>query len=295
MSVVGITRSTYSQVRRTVPTAIERAGGLNIKPGDTVVVKINLCEFRMPESGAITRPDFLDALLSYLRSRFQPREIYVVESDATAARPDMISQWLGVDTVLRKHNVEWANLSRTRCVVKRIDGRHFERLKISDLIDRCDYLISLAKMKTHSLTTVTCSLKNQFGCIPYRRKIKYHPFLDDAIVDACLAMKPDYSIVDGIIGLGGAKGPDLGVPVRANVIVTGTDPVSVDATCARIMGFTPRLIGHITKAAGAGVGRLSATTVGEAVSSVRTNFEFNSLYHKALKIAMSLRDRKTGW
>ncbi len=43
-------------------------------------------------------------------------------------------------------------------------------------------------------------------------KKKFHTNLDDVIVDSNLAMKPDFCIVDGIVAMGGTKGPNDGVP-----------------------------------------------------------------------------------
>jgi len=101
------------------------------------------------------------------------------------------------------------------------------------------YFITMAKMKTHSLTKISCALKNQYGCLMEKRKIKFHRFLDDAIMDANLAMRPDFCLVDGIVGLGTARGPVWGIPINARSIVAGSDPVAVDCVCAKIMGLIP--------------------------------------------------------
>ena len=45
-----------------------------------------------------------------------------------------------------------------------------------------------------------------------------------------------FSIVDGIVAMEG-NGPVAGTPVPAGVILAGSNPVSVDAACARLMGF----------------------------------------------------------
>jgi uncharacterized protein (DUF362 family) len=100
-------------------------------------------------------------------------------------------------------------------------------------------------------------------------------------------MRPDYCIVDGIVGMGGVKGPDLGTPIKSNVIVTGRDPVSVDSVCAKIMGFNPYFIGHVRKAERAGIGSMSYKLIGEDLT--RKDFEFNHLYSWILRLVMSLK------
>jgi uncharacterized protein (DUF362 family) len=56
-----------------------------------------------------------------------------------------------------------------------------------------------------------------------------------------------FSVVDGIIGMEG-NGPYAGDPVRCNIIVAGSDPVAVDAVCAKLMGFDYKKIKLIYKA-----------------------------------------------
>ena len=286
---VGVTRSTYREIDEKISEAVERGGGLKLHDRGRVVIKINLCDFRMPESGAVTHPIFLRAVLKYLRSHFTDLEICVVESDATFARPDRLVTWLGLEPILQEYHARWLNLSKDKTVKKLIDGYVFREMEVPKIIEDSDCLITMPKMKTHLLTKITCSLKNQFGCIPYPKKIRFHHVLDGAIADACLAMKPDFCIVDGILGMGGVKGPDLAVPIQSNVVVTGNDAVAVDSVCAEIMNFRPNFIGHIRKAQAVGVGRISHKIVGEKVSAVRKDFEYNPLYASVLRFAMRLK------
>ncbi|MBC7130639.1 DUF362 domain-containing protein, partial [Candidatus Bathyarchaeota archaeon] len=132
----------------------------------------------------------------------------------------------------------------------------FKEIDMPETIARSNCLISLAKLKTSSVTKISCALKNQFGCIPYKKKIRFHRFLDEAIVDANLAMRPHLSIVDGIIAHAGAKGPAFGRPVPTHIMIAGDDPVAVDSCCAKIFGFNPYFIGHVRKAAKAKIGSM---------------------------------------
>jgi len=72
--------------------------------------------------------------------------------------------------------------------------------------------------------------------------------LNEIITDVNQVMRPDFCFVDGIISLGGPQGPSFGIPIASEVIVTGKDPVAVDAVCAKIMGLNPMFISHIRKA-----------------------------------------------
>jgi len=289
MGFVQITHATYEDIYDKIKLAIEGGGNFDIDDGENIVIKINLCDFRMPETGAVTHPVFLDATLDYLRSSFERLKIFVVESDATIARPDLLIRWLGFKPVLEKYDAKYVNLTKEKTTKMPIKGRFFQELKVPNIIVDSDYFISMAKLKTCLLTKISCSLKNQFGCIPIPRKVKFHTNLDDVIVDANLAMRPNYCIVDGIVGMGGVKGPDMGKPIKSNVVVTGKDPVSVDSVCAKIMGFNPYFVGHIRKAQEAGIGRMTSKIIGEDLKLIKKNFEFNYFYARIIKAVMSLK------
>jgi uncharacterized protein (DUF362 family) len=289
LSLVGITRSDYNNVYDKIKLAIDLGGGLDLKTGDNVVIKINLCDFRLPETGAVTHPVFLDATLRYLRSNFEDLNIFVVESDASSARPDLLIKWLGFESILKKNEAKYVNLSKTEVFRKSMRGRYFKEMDIPKILGDCQYFISMAKLKTAMLTKITCCLKNQFGCIPYWKKIKFHSRLDDVIVDANLAMKPDFCIVDGIVGMGGTKGPNHGIPLNYETIISGKDPVAVDSVCAKILGFTPFFVGHIRKAQGSSVGRMKYKLRGESLSEVAKDSEYSSIYARVLRFTMGLK------
>lgn len=118
---------------------------------------------------------------------------------------------------------------------------------------RADFVVSLAKMKTHRWAGVTLSMKNMFGVVPggcygWPKNILHWAGIERAILDINAAVRPDFAIVDGIIGMEG-YGPIQGTPKNAGLLVMGDDPVAVDATCARVMGLVPERIQYIAKGA----------------------------------------------
>ena len=77
-SRVVVMKSTYDDVYHNLSRAIELVGPLPLTSAKMVVIKLNLCDARTPETGTITHPLFLDALLRYLRNNFENLDIYVV-------------------------------------------------------------------------------------------------------------------------------------------------------------------------------------------------------------------------
>mgnify|MGYP000265221497 CR=1 FL=1 len=247
----------YSALKHVLPKAIEALGGLDIGADERVVIKVNLCNARPPETGAITHPASLDALLWLLREHIGfEGDIYVVEGDSGVVLADQYVRWFGLWPVIKRWGAKWLNITKARKRrLVRINGGLFKALRLpEELLDA--FFISLAKLKTNPITRFTGALKNQYGCLPYVHKMRFHPWIDQAIADINQALRPRLGIVDGIIAQVGIEGPAYGTPVRAGLLITGTDPVAVDAICARILGFRPITIGHLRECAKRGLGRL---------------------------------------
>lgn len=141
-----------------------------------------------------------------------------------------------------------------------------------------DLLVSMPKLKTHHWAGVTLSLKNMFGIVPgscygWPKNVLHWAGIDRAILDINAAARPDFAIVDGIVGMEG-NGPVQGTPKGSGVLVFGNDPVAVDATCCRVMGLVPERVKYLSRA-GTFLGHLQTNKIqqlGESIASVRTPF-----------------------
>ena len=88
------------------------------------------------------------------------------------------------------------------------------------------------------------------------------------------ALNPVLTLIDGITAMEGL-GPLGGDPLTMNLITASADPLAVDATTARIMGFDPYEIDHFRIAYQQGVGvmyRNEIDVVGEPIERVRREF-----------------------
>ena len=141
-----------------------------------------------------------------------------------------------------------------------------------------DFLVSLAKLKTHHWAGVTLSLKNMFGIVPggcygWPKNVLHWAGIDNSILDINAAARPDFAIIDGIVGMEG-NGPIQGTPKPAGVLIFGDDPVAVDATACRVMGLKPEKVKYLARA-GTLLGNLEVAKIqeiGERVETVRNSF-----------------------
>ncbi len=171
------------------------------------------------------------------------------------------------------------NMDDVERVVLRTHASRLKQLYLPKTALGVDFLVSMPKMKTHHWAGVTLSLKNMFGVVPggcygWPKNVLHWAGIDPAILDINAALRPDFAIVDGIIGMEG-NGPIQGQAKPCGLLVAGDDPVAVDATCVRIMGLLPEKINYIARAATL-LGHMQQDKIqqiGESISHTRTPFE----------------------
>ena len=129
-STISISLSRYDDAFENIQRALIHLPPLKISNNDTVIIKINMCDARMPETGAITHPLLLDAFIRYLRTYYENLRIFVVESDATVVIADKFIRWFGFVPVLQKWDAKFINLSKQKIINRRIDGRYFKKIPI---------------------------------------------------------------------------------------------------------------------------------------------------------------------
>jgi uncharacterized protein (DUF362 family) len=142
-----------------------------------------------------------------------------------------------------------------------------------------DIIVSMAKLKTHHWAGVTLSMKNLFGLMPgsfygWPKNYLHWAGIDGCIVDITATVRPQFAIVDGIVGMEG-DGPIMGTPKQVGVLVMGRNLPAVDATCTRIMGIDPRRVESLSRAEGwlGPIREANIHQAGESIAAVCTPFQ----------------------
>lgn len=166
-------------------------------------------------------------------------------------------------------------------------------LTFPGLFREVDWVVSVAKMKTHHWAGVTLSMKNLFGVMPgiyygWPKNVLHRVGIENSILDINATLKPHFAIVDGIVGMEG-DGPIMGDPKRVGVVVMGRNLAAVDATCCRIMGIDPYQVSYLERADN-WLGPISEKSIeqrGETIAAVRTNFKLIETIpaHRSLRLA----------
>jgi len=113
---------------------------------------------------------------------------------------------------------------------------HTREMPFAAEIFEHDYLVNIAKLKTHSLAGVTLCLKNIFGFIPTRKqKLMYHPFIRRAVLDMNQIIRSNFCLVDGVWG--NEFDEIQSTPVNCGAVVGGENILAVDQVAAALMGI----------------------------------------------------------
>jgi uncharacterized protein (DUF362 family) len=240
---------------------------LNVPRGSRVVIKPNLNDLVGPNSGLTTDVQVVRALVQYLTENWTLNEVLIVESDSWNRLADEAFAHLGYREIEKTyHNTKLVNLTKAPCVTVELPVCSYYRLmRIPRLFMETNFFISVAKLRTH-ITGISGILKNQFGCVPRRFKGKYHPYLSNIITNMNLLLRPNWCLMDGIVGY------DV-KPRKVGIVLASNDPVALDSTVARIMGFDPHKLAHIDDSCRNGVGNIDGLRVlldGEDLSDVNS-------------------------
>jgi uncharacterized protein (DUF362 family) len=170
----------------------------------------------------------------------------------------------------RRVNISLHNLSKSPLTRFDYDGYYFRKPELPSPLGDAGSFASLALAKTHSLTMVTGVLKNMFGLLPRKDQVFYHPDIHEVILDLNRMFRSSLCLIDGRVGL---EGVISGNPRSLGCVILGRNPVSVDATMARVMGFDPERIRHIVEAERHGLGSLHPEVVGDDPGSHVVEFK----------------------
>jgi uncharacterized protein (DUF362 family) len=244
-----------------------------LKGYNRVLIKVNFITTMTWDTGATTDPIVVEAIIRRLKAI--GKEVIVVESDASMTNADKAFDATGMAEMCKQNGVAYLNLRHVEEKIK-IDIPNGDTLKDITVprLAKEAAIVSVAKMKTHMSTKVTLGMKNMFGMLPDKFKMKYHAKgISKVIVDINSVLPPQLVVIDGFIAMEG-RGPTDGTPVKMDLIIAGKDPVATDATGARVMGIDPHEISHIRTAAAKGIGNIdNIEIVGSKLEDVTRKFK----------------------
>ncbi|MEE8638886.1 MAG: DUF362 domain-containing protein [bacterium] len=235
-------------VGRAVAEAAEPWGGFGafFKPGQRVVLKVNLLRGSRPERAVTTHPAVVKAVAAAVR-----------EAGATPILADSPGSGLPytertLEKCYRRSGYLYLadeiglelNYDTTSRGVFFDDGRVAKKFTVITPVLEADAVVNLCKLKTHTFTILTGAVKNLFGVLPGFDKPGYHARMRtadnfaDVLLDVALFVKPAFSIMEAVVAMEG-NGPGAGEPRNVGLILAGASPLAVDAAAGAITGLPP--------------------------------------------------------
>lgn len=247
--------------------------------GRRILLKPNLVETASGAPHINTHPLVLrGAIEAFLR--LGAAKVMVAEGPGHRRDTLAVYEESGLADVLTEDRIKFHDLNYMTGYELPNAGRQssMRTLTFPAIFQEVDWIVSVAKMKTHHIAGTTLSMKNLFGVMPgiyygWPKNVLHHAGIENSILDINATLKPHFAIVDGIVGMQG-DGPIMGDPKQAGVLVLGRNLAGVDATCCRIMGIDPYKVSYLERADNwlGPIGEGSIEQRGEAIASVRTNF-----------------------
>lgn len=226
--IVHVIKTSHRTLRPDIGRALNTAEFKKLNPDKETFIKIN-ANYDRNWPGCNTSKWFLDALLSNLKD-IGFNELKVVEGDLKFQPALRTIKVTGINKVLEKYKVPFVAL----------EG--MPRDNELPIILKNSQLISTPVLHTHTFAVISVAAKNLYGLLPVYRE-KYHNVLSQKLLDLCKNVKV-FSIVDGTVGLQGGS-MRMGDPIKTDLILTGWDPISLDAVSAKIMGFDLEQVPHL--------------------------------------------------
>jgi len=242
------------------PNALSAATG---PEGSRVLLKPNLLRSAPASRGVTTHPSVFRAVATRLRQ--QGHSLSYGDSPNGMFTPLAVARSCGIHAEAESLGVPLADFE-TGVDVSFPGGALDRRFSVARAAVEAECIVSLPRLKTHGLTTMTGALKNTFGVIPGGRKGEYHVTHPDAesfsrmIVDLNGAVPVHLVVMDAITVMEG-NGPANGRLRPVGVLIITTDLVAADALGCRIMGIDPLAIPFIRMADDAGVGNARAANI----------------------------------
>jgi len=280
-----------------------------------IIVKPNMVTSTIQLSAI--HKDTIEGILEFYKSINKLENVVIAESTADGPAMTAYDNY-GYIPVAAKYKVKLMDLDdappKLLYVMNELDIRPKPVRMTSLLMDRNNFVMSVARMKTHDRVVATLSLKNVALAAPVKdpgygwgASRKQGAKSDKAIVhgggfrainynlfNLAYTIRPDLAFIDGFEGMEG-DGPNNGTPVDHRIGVAGLDWLAADRVGIELMGIDPSNIGYLNFCADAGMGQFDLAkidVVGERVADHIKHYKLSRNIEKELQWLKPIREKE---
>ncbi len=247
-----------------IQEAFGRLGGGKalLKASRDVYLKVNMVDCK---KDCYTDPQVVKETILYFMNN-GARDVYVIENCTQGNFTRLVFEATGLKKICRETGAVPIYLDETGVVPVFLETLG-SFIDISDIVyERLlrnkeeNLYVSIPKLKTHSMTQVTLSIKNQFGLVHQKSRIADHNFkLHMKIANIYKIIRPDIVLIDAQYATNyghyvAEKNKDKCI-VPMNLMIAGKDPLAVDVVGAKLMGLDVDDIEHLKRSRSFGLGQ----------------------------------------
>ncbi len=232
---------------------------------------------------AASHADQMRGILDFLKGFYKKK---VIIAEAACGNTWHAFKNFGYYNLIDEYDVELIDINQEgykSIPIRNSNGLIFN-VRVSNLmLDKDNYFISAARLKSHDTVVVTLSIKNMaMGSVLYPDKVKVHQELRQTnlnIADLAESVWPDLAVIDGFVGMEG-DGPISGDPIQVGVAIASTDPLAADRVACDVMGADFLKVGYLCHCAERELGEADINkinVVGIPIKECITPFRLHSL------------------
>ena len=237
-------------------TAIEALGGIGrfVSRNDVVVVKPNIGWDRAPEYAANTNPEVVAAVVAACLDA-GAKKVKVFDHPVNDARRTYRQSGIAAAAAAAGAEVSFTDDRKFKEMT--IGGQTLKNWSLYTEAIEADKFINLPIAKVHGTSSLTLGMKNLMGIMGGWRW-RLHQRIDESLVDMTTFVKPTLVVLDAVRILtgNGPQGGRLDDVKKLDIVIAGTDSVSVDAYGATLFGMKPTELGFVRLGHERGLGQM---------------------------------------
>lgn len=253
MTKVVIEENVKDKLYHSIKQIFQKFGGARkLVNGMDVFVKINAIDFRKQ---CYTSPEVIEAALDVLNDT-EANTVNVIENVTQSNVTRVVFNVIGIDEIIQRKKAKAIYLDEKNSIKIKI-GEDDKQVKFPEILQEKlienrenNFYLSIPKLKTHSMTTVTLGVKSQMGLIDHLSRPTWHnQNLHRFLADIYGYIQPDFTIIDGLNAIIHGHYPlenKLEKYVEPlNILIGGKDTVAVDTVAAKILGYDLEEVKHL--------------------------------------------------
>jgi uncharacterized protein (DUF362 family)/NAD-dependent dihydropyrimidine dehydrogenase PreA subunit len=222
---------------------------LEVPPPDVynkaILLKPNIVVPKKPEHAACTHPAVVYAVIKALFQRGAAK--IMVGDSSIVSDAKLAAKVAGIYDIVVEAGAEWVDFEQM-VEVPCVDGKIVKSVFVAEVFKFVDIIITLPKLKTHTLMAYTGAMKNMLGLMVGNNKSQTHYRFPDKkdfsayLTDLNIAVNPQYALMDGILAMSGNNGPTNGIPTQVGILAASCNVLALDWMCASLIGYDPHQI-----------------------------------------------------